>query len=160
MSKSALLRLLNKINGVILPGGDGDYQRVAKIIVQYSRNQKIKKNRIFPVLGICLGAQILMKIETSRKILKLTDSYNMDLPLIFTSHRRKCQLFGHAPEDLIKVMERKTISFNAHLNSILVSDFFRRKELMRHYQVLTYNRDTKGKEFISTFEGNKLVLYL
>eukprot|EP00111_Clytia_hemisphaerica_P007446 TCONS_00021640-protein len=159
IGKFSLLKLLNKINGVILPGGDGDFQRVAKIIVQYSRKQKVKKNRLFPVLGICLGAQILMKIQTTQKILKSTDSYNMDLPLIFTKHRRKSQLFGHAPEDLIRVIERKTISFNAHLNSILVSDFFRREELVKHYQILTINRDIKGKQFISTFEDKNAPIF-
>ena len=115
INKRSLIKLLKKINGVILPGGFGNYQPVARVIVKYARAMS-KRNKPFPVLGICLGAQILMKIETDEPILKATDSQNIPLPLdFFEDEWKKSQLFGKAPNSLIQVLKTKAVTYNCLL---------------------------------------------
>ena len=153
MDKRSLKKLLRKINGVILPGGFGNYQPVARVIVKYSREMS-RRNKPFPVLGICLGAQVLMKIETDEPILKATDSHNIPLPLdFFGGEWKKSQLFGKAPINLIKVLKTKSVTYNAHLNGVLLSDFQRRDSLKKRYRLISTNEDRNGKTFLSTFEG-------
>ena len=159
MDKKSLKKLLKKINGVILPGGFGNYQPAARVIVRYSRKLS-KKNILFPVLGICLGAQILMKIETNEPIIKPTDAHNVPLPLKFVTRPREewkeSQLFRNAPLSLIQVLKTKQLTYNAHLNGVLLSDFTRRESLKKRFRVITTNEDIEGKTFISTFEGQSL----
>jgi gamma-glutamyl hydrolase len=54
MSKEETLEKLKKLNGVFLPGGDGDYYNYAKFIFE----QVLEFNRegtFYPIWGTCMG---------------------------------------------------------------------------------------------------------
>ena len=151
-----LKRLLSKINGVILPGGDGDlgnsgYEAISRIVIDYSKEQA-KKNILFPVLGICRGSQVILSVEYDEDILTPTDSSNLSLPLFFTKHVKKSKLFGHAPQGLVESLS-KPITFNAHQNSITPDTFYKLDKLKENFRILSNSFDRKGVEFISTYEG-------
>jgi len=151
-----LRTMLRKVNGVLIPGGDGDladsgYSRISKAATEYSREQA-KKGIPYPVLGICRGSQMIMQLLSEEEILRPSDSSNITLPLMFTKEARKSQLFGKAPKDLIRVLKEKALTFNAHVYSALYENFKKHPELTKQFRILTTNYDRRGIEFISTYE--------
>lgn len=66
------VHILEKMNGIIVPGGFGDRGIEGKILAaQYAREHKI------PYLGICLGMQIAL-IEVARHLLKYSDAHSTE----------------------------------------------------------------------------------
>ena len=49
---------------------------------------------------------------------------------------------------------------NAHANGIPVDTFYNQTELVKSFRVISTNYDRNGTNFISTFEGMKLVFVL
>ena len=67
------LRLLNKYDGIIVPGGFGSTGVEGKIsVIQYVREKKI------PYLGICYGMQ-LMVVEFARNVAKLAKAHTREV---------------------------------------------------------------------------------
>jgi len=158
-----LLRLLNKLNGFVLPGGDADvadsgYARVSKVVINYSK-KLAKKGIKFPVVGICRGAQMMMIAESNKDFLVETDSLNLSIPLHFTKEAAGSRLFGHASKGLIKALGKRSITMNAHANGIPVDTFYNLTALTKVFRVLSTNYDRNGTNFISTFEGRHAPLY-
>jgi len=154
--KKELRKILRSINGVIIPGGDGDladsgYSVISQEAIKYSRKQT-KKGIPYPVLGICRGSQMIMQLASEEEILRPSDSSNLSLPLTMTKDARHSQLFGHVSKSLRKVMEEKPVTFNAHLNSVLYETFEQHPELQKQFRVTSTNFDRRGIKFISTYE--------
>lgn len=157
-------RLLHKLNGFILPGGDADisdsgYARVSKQVINFSKKMA-KKGIKFPVLGICRGAQMMMLAEAKTDFLVETDSLNLSIPLDFAEEYRQSRLFGHAPKGLIKSLSKRSITMNAHALGIPTLSFYNNTALMKKFRVISTNYDRNGTHFISTFEGKFLFLSL
>ena len=148
---------MHRINGILIPGGDGDladsgYRRISEAAIKYSR-RLAKKGIPFPVLGICRGSQMMIQLVTEEDPLDATDSMNITMPLIFTEEITRSQLFKNAPKDLIRLLERKPVTFNAHVNSVTVAKFNSIGKLKKQFRIVSTNYDRRGIEFISTFEG-------
>ena len=96
--KKELRRILQSINGVVIPGGDGDlaesgYSIISQEVIEYSRLQA-EKGILYPVLGICRGSQMIMQLASEEEILKPSDSSNLTLPLSLTKDAKHSKLFG------------------------------------------------------------------
>ncbi|XP_066919217.1 gamma-glutamyl hydrolase A-like [Clytia hemisphaerica] len=155
-NKRKLRKLLKSINGVLIPGGDGDladsgFSIISQEVVEYSRKQA-KKGIPYPVLGICRGSQMIMQLGSEEEILRPSDSSNLTLPLTLTKDARDSQIFGHATEDLLRVVQEKPITFNAHIYSVLYETFEQHPELQKQFRVTSTNFDRRGIKFISTYE--------
>lgn len=162
-SKDDLDRLLRKLNGFILPGGDADvsdsgYARVSKQVINYSKKMA-KKGIKFPVLGICRGAQMMMLAEAKSDFLVETDSLNLSIPLDLTKEAKSSRLFGHASKGLLKILSKRSVTMNAHAFGIPTLSFYNNTDLMKTFRVLSTNYDRNGTQFISTFEGRNAPLY-
>jgi len=156
-------KLLRKINGVILPGGDADvgdsgYERISKQSIAFSK-KLAKKNQTFPVLGICRGAQMMMMAEAGKDFLEDTDSLNLSLPLTFTKEAPESRMFGHAPKGLLKRLKTDAITFNAHAAGIPTLNYYNNSALKKTFRAISTNFDRNGTEFVSTFEGRHAPLY-
>ena len=150
-------KLLRKLNGVVLPGGDADvgdsgYERISKQSIAFSK-KLAKKNITFPVLGICRGAQMMMMAEAGKDFLEETDSLNLSLPLKFTSEAKESRLFGHAPQGMMKSLAKDALTFNAHAMGIPTLNFYNNSKRQKAFRAISTNYDRNGTKFISTFEG-------
>ncbi|PIQ85688.1 MAG: CTP synthetase [Candidatus Omnitrophica bacterium CG11_big_fil_rev_8_21_14_0_20_45_26] len=68
MQRGNIARLLNKVDGILVPGGFGNRGIEGKIrVIQYARENKI------PFLGICLGMQCAV-IEFARSVAELKNA--------------------------------------------------------------------------------------
>jgi len=163
ITSTDLERLLHKINGFILPGGDADvsdsgYARVAKHVIKFSKRMA-RKGIKFPVLGICRGAQMMMLAEANKDFLVETDSLNISMPLHFGKEAKSSRLYGKAPKGLIKALKTRALTMNAHALGVPTASFYNNTSLMKKFRVISTNYDRNGTNFISTFEGRHAPLY-
>lgn len=150
--------IMSKINGVLLPGGiasfrerDGFADAASHI---YRIAKEMNEDRIhFPILGICLGFEVLVYIMSGRSddILTSCDAENIAWPLNFTTSARHSRMFKYAPEDIIDMLKTEDLTFNVHRQCVTI------KKLNSHnitdqFRVLSTNRDRNGREFISSLE--------
>ena len=96
---------------------------------------------------------MMIQLVAEEDPLDATDSLNITMPLIFTEEITRSQLFKNAPKDLIRLLERKPVTFNAHVNSVTVAKFNSIEKLKKQFRIVSTNYDRQGIEFISTFEG-------
>ena len=80
--EETVLSKLSMVNGVLIPGGAGDYRHVGKIIL----DKAIEYNdagQFFPVWGTCLGFEFLSKVtaEKEEDVLQRIEAKKIGLPL-------------------------------------------------------------------------------
>ena len=51
---ASLLNKLERVNGILFPGGGGDYMDVANLILDYAIQQN-DQGKFYPIWGTCLG---------------------------------------------------------------------------------------------------------
>ena len=99
---------------------------------------------------------MILTATSEEESLDPTDAMNLSLPLKFTTHLNQSQLFGNASPALLKVLETKPLTFNAHVNGMSIEKFMDNKMLTRQFRVISTNFDRRGLEFVSTYEGQYL----
>ncbi len=139
MPDKDLYEVLHSINGVILSGGDGelansDYEKVSRIVYEYSMQKYDKEGEIWPVLGICRGSQILPVFTAARDFLVHTFSKNYSIPLELTDEWKESRLLGNASEGVIETLSKKPITINAHLYSLPTHFFMNNPDLYNFYR--------------------------
>jgi len=159
ISESDLLQLFSNINGVILPGGDQDllhsaYARNAALAVKYSIEAS-KRGDYFPVWGTCMGFQALLIIVagSDKVISQSKGTWDTSLTLDFTDDLVLSRMFYRAPLKLIKTIESKAVTYNAHYNCVSIHAYRKSHELKSFFRVLSTNKDANGEVFLSTIEA-------
>ena len=158
MPNDELKKVIQSINGVVLSGGDGQlfnshYDKVAKMVYDYSIKKMEEEREHWPILGICRGSQILPIFTEKKDFLVHTDSKNYSIPLEFYGEYKKSKLFGHASDGVIETLKNKPITINAHLYSLPSKFFLKSKVLKDFYRIISLNNDKEGIRFVSTYEG-------
>jgi len=84
-SRDVTLEKLSHLNGVLFPGGDGDYLEYGRFI--YDQILEYNKNGVYyPMWGTCLGFEdlIIYASDEGTAILDIFPVQNTSLPLKFT----------------------------------------------------------------------------
>ncbi|XP_071943791.1 LOW QUALITY PROTEIN: gamma-glutamyl hydrolase-like [Antedon mediterranea] len=168
------VKLFNSLNGLILPGGDvnnllqSPYGKTAKIFFDLSIEGMDKTGDYFPILGICLGFQLLTQLPIKKDIMRHgSDSENLAIPLKFTPDMDNGNLFNvhTTPYSVLEALTEHNTTFNNHVHSVsqkVCIDFpqnFTKVGLEKFYRVLSVNNDRQGIEFLSTIEAYDYPIY-
>ena len=87
------LEKLSKVNGVLFPGGGGDYMRIGKLIVDEAKKMN-DAGDFFPLWGTCLGFERLAVFTASSdNILEAYGAHHVSLPITFTKDPRETKMF-------------------------------------------------------------------
>jgi gamma-glutamyl hydrolase len=87
------------------------------------------------------------------------DSYNLPLPLDFTSLAANSRLYGNLPNDVIQSFATKNITINLHHDGVAPSTYENNPRLSSFVNLLSTNVDRKGNPFGSSFEAKKVPIY-
>ena len=157
LSEDELLKLYNSINGVIFPGGDSSlsksgYGKTGKQLFLHAKTANAKGD-YFPLLGICLGCQLLSYLVAGKNPLNRTDSSHIDLKLKYTPETANSRLFKDMDPSLKERLQEEAISYNNHKFSVLVDTFNANSNLKSFYKNLATSEGRKGLEFVAAMEG-------
>eukprot|EP00826_Nyctotherus_ovalis_P038329 TRINITY_DN3585_c0_g1_i1.p1 TRINITY_DN3585_c0_g1~~TRINITY_DN3585_c0_g1_i1.p1 ORF type:complete len:305 (+),score=67.27 TRINITY_DN3585_c0_g1_i1:207-1121(+) len=174
LSRDEIRAVLNKVNGVLLPGGNTNvkvnekdrvvcsmYAKAAKIIIEEAK--AINDNgEYFPVFGICLGFQSMIAAEAEDiNIVEKKDvglGYNATLE--YTCNYVNSKLLSAMPRHLLDYMGKVKSTHNYHGYSVDYDLFRSDSQLSKTYKVLSLSKSKDGTaSFISMIEGNKYPFY-
>lgn len=158
-------KLYRSINGLLLPGGHqttkaSSYYNASKTLLELAV-QTNDGGGYFPVLGICLGHQVLTRWISGVRdrcitAMKVKDSVR---PLNLSSGCcRGSKMIGSIPTPLLK--SNPTIAtYHAHDFSCSLQKFLASERLKNFFRVLSTNIDDEGMEFVSTMEAKRYPFY-
>ena len=172
--RSELSALLQRVNGVLLPGGPQDlkdekqpyYPRVKAYYetIRWLYLEVVRMNREgthFPLWGTCQGFEELILSATDFGSELLWGAYKgtMDvaLPLDFTEKAATSRMFSSSGIPALDQAVRKTlaeqpITPNLHSNGVQPETFRGSPALNEHFDILSTNT-VEGMSFVSTIEG-------
>lgn len=157
MKMEELKALLGSINGVVFPGGASNlrtssYARTGRIIFDYAVNAK-KKGEAFPLLGICLGFQLLTRLVARKNLLRRTDAKGISMPMQYTKQSSRSAMFGKLDSKMKGWIMTRPLTYNSHRWGIYPRDFNSNYRLRAFFNILSTSKDRKGIEFVAAMEG-------
>ncbi|XP_060869860.1 gamma-glutamyl hydrolase A-like [Metopolophium dirhodum] len=151
--------IVKKVNGILVPGGGcalnisfGISQSINEI---FHIAKHINDNRDrFPILGICLGFELLLIASIGGKNpLIRCNSNNVNLPLnLIPTMEDKSVLFKTMPKDIRNILLTEPVTANHHNYCVTKKNFISMK-LDRFWNPITVNKDENNLTFISTVEA-------
>eukprot|EP00930_Biecheleria_cincta_P091285 TRINITY_DN80817_c0_g1_i1.p1 TRINITY_DN80817_c0_g1~~TRINITY_DN80817_c0_g1_i1.p1 ORF type:complete len:346 (-),score=35.87 TRINITY_DN80817_c0_g1_i1:158-1195(-) len=162
---TALHELLRSLNGIVFTGGGLDladtsspYYRTGKYIfdwVKHTNDQGI----YYPLTGHCMGFQylaILASGDNSSVLLRNSfDSEDLSLALSWTPAANASSWLRRMPGSIKKTFSEEPSTTNLHHDGVTTASFFGSPQLSSFFDIISTNKDRKGKEFISTMEAKK-----
>lgn len=146
---------LGKLNGVLFPGGGGDYKDIGQLIVNHAKEMN-DKGDFFPLWGTCLGFERLaLFTATDSHILQHYGAKHVSLPITFVKDPRTTKMFCPMGDESLKLQEGN-YTLNSHQYSIPQETFETDPGLKEMWDVtsLSYDPNLK-KPFVATIEGKK-----
>ncbi|NP_001192053.1 gamma-glutamyl hydrolase-like precursor [Acyrthosiphon pisum] len=151
--------VVNKVNGILVPGG-GCAFNISFGISQSTNEVFHIAKRVndggdhFPILGICLGFELLLIASIGGKNpLTCCNSNNVNLPLnLIPTMEEKSMLFKTMPKDIRNILLTEPVTANHHKNCITKKNFTS-MELDNFWNPITLNKDENNLTFISTVEA-------
>ncbi|XP_063695545.1 gamma-glutamyl hydrolase-like [Culicoides brevitarsis] len=162
--KQYYVDIMQKINGILFPGGatyfdvSNGYSDAGMYIYEIAKEMN-DRGEYFPLWGTCLGFELLTYVDYGR-IEHRTDcsSHNQPLNLEFKQNFRESKLFSNAPEEILKDLKDKPITYNYHQYCVTEKTLCE-TGLSGNWRVMSTNKDWDGLEFISTMEHFKYPFY-
>ncbi|XP_022196020.1 gamma-glutamyl hydrolase A isoform X1 [Nilaparvata lugens] len=154
------LDLMKNINGLLYPGGDADfdvangYASTGHIL--YKMAKKVNDNGgHMPILGICLGFELLMHVANNNKELRTDcNATNTMLALRFKPDFQDSKLFSDADPSILHILSTQPVTANFHKYCVTEQNFTK-QGLDKEWKILSLNDDSNALEFVSTFESKK-----
>lgn len=73
------------------------------------------KENNFPILGVCLGFELLVYLDVnSYEVLAECNASDITLPLQFTKNFHNSRLYGKAPQEIIDILHKRSVTYNHH----------------------------------------------
>ena len=90
---SVTLDKITKLDGILLPGGSGDYKAFAKQIFDTVKSLN-DQGTFYPLWGTCLGFQNLARSAASGLVISALYAEDVNLPLEFIDDPTQTKMFG------------------------------------------------------------------
>jgi len=165
-TEQELTELFKNINGAFFPGGGTNIYgtkiyKTGKQIIDMAK-AAFDNGDYFPVMGHCLGFELISTIVADGdEVLQSVDAENISLPLYFNKDFKNSRMFGNCPSNIVSYYQdtKNPVTLNNHIWSLYPEKYNGNSKLKNFFRIISTNKDRKGKEFISTFEGFKYPVY-
>jgi len=151
---------LEKVDGVLFPGGGGDYIEVGKKILEYVK-AKNDAGHFYPLWGTCLGYERLVQYtaDVGDAALTLIGLDKASVPLKFTKNpllTRMFRPFGLKAYEF----ERLPLTYNSHDWAVDPKLFKTDKALSEFWDVTSISTvPNNGTEFVASIEAKHYPIY-
>ena len=152
---------LSKLDGVLFPGGDGDYDvyggKIISKIMEYNDN-----GHFYPAWGTCLGYDYMMIWASSVRedVLEPRNAHGISLPLKFVVDPATTYMFEDLGQAAYK-FESEAMSYQSHSYGVDPTKFVTDAGLASMYRLTSINYEPDGQHlpFAATVEGIKYPFY-
>jgi len=156
-SQEVTLDKLSKLNGVLFPGGDGDYLEFGRVV--FNKIKEYNDNgTYYPAWGTCLGFEdfVIYAADEGEKAMELFVVENASLPLKFVKDPRKSKMFKWLNNKAF-AFEDNAFAYNAHNFGVSPAKFETDEGLKEMFEVISTSKmpGDNATEFVTTFEGRK-----
>ncbi|XP_063827781.1 gamma-glutamyl hydrolase-like [Ostrinia nubilalis] len=159
--------LMQKINGVILPGGEAPLRR-SQINGYADAGQHIYELAMemndagdyFPIFGECLGLQFLIVVASGRgePQNKMRCHGFGNFPIYYADGFRNSKLFAGASDDVLDILKNEAVTVNAH-KFCITDENLKAFNLTKDWLVSSYSDDIYGAKFIASIEHTRYPFY-
>lgn len=154
--------LMNKINGILFPGGGGilqsnGYGRAGKFIFDIAVEMN-DKGDYFPLWGTCLGFELLNLLAAKKNWMKACSAKDLPANLTFVEGFEDSRIFKDLDSSLKNKMQNQNITIHYHQWCLTPSNYSA-SHLNEYFKVLATNTDLNGVTFVSVVEAYKYPFY-
>lgn len=105
---------LSKLDGVLFPGGGGDYIDIGKLVIEEAKKMN-DAGKFFPVWGTCLGFERIAMYTADKpdSVLEKFGSEHHSLPLKFLKQPEQTKMFCGMGEEA-KNLVSGNFTYNSH----------------------------------------------
>jgi len=144
---------LSKLDGVLLPGGDGDDYDIGQFVFEQVKKYN-DQGHFYPVWGTCLGYENMVAYTADAGLDSwgIFDYHKVSLPLIFTkdpSETRMYEGLGKKAEEFAS----GNYTYNSHRYGISPSTFESDQGLADFWDVTAISLMPNGTEFVASMEA-------
>lgn len=140
---------LSKVNGVLYPGGGGDYDRIGKLILEHAKKMN-DAGEFFPIWGTCLGFEALVRYTATNESIAL-EHYGVhaqSLRLDFQEDPRHTKMYCPLDVNAFK-FGTGNYTLNSHSWSANPGSFYSDEGLSEMWDVTAHSYDENGKPFVA-----------
>lgn len=164
MAPEAFDRMLAKVNGALITGGETPLQSLASPYMRASSRlyehslARHAEGEVWPLWGTCMGMQVLSILGAGDPSVLLTRAYDSEglmLPLSLTPAAASSRLLCSSclRGDALAILETKDSTANYHHDGVPPDAFAPGTRLGDAFAVLSTNVDRRGRAFASTIEA-------
>jgi len=162
MPEKEVEEIFHSVNGVLFPGGRTDwetregYYKHAIHFYTKAKEAVADNNDYFPIWATCLGLEVIYVIESRNdhnSVLSDYDNKDVSLNLEFTAKAEESRLFKDMPPDLYRALKEERLTYCNHGKGVDPKTHEREQNLASFFDVLSLNKDSQDKTFVSTVEG-------
>lgn len=160
-SDEVTLEKLTKLNGVLFPGGSGDYLSKGRFVLEQVKRFN-DEGTYYPLMAICLGLQNLCVFtsDLGEQVLDSFPLYKTSIPLEFKKNPRETQIFSQMRPDEIKLISTEDVNYNNHHFAVKVENFETDKGLKDFWEVTAVHKmPDDGREFVAAIESKQYPIY-
>lgn len=166
-SKNKVEEILNKVNGVLLPGGDrnlkigGQFENVAKYILDHVIHLYDTQGITLPLWGTCQGFELLhVLMANSTDVLSKYNAFNIRSALqINQENFNSARMFKDFSEKDAYNIQKYNLTAQFHNWGVAESEYEKFPILKKTFMITSYAKDLDNKTYINSVEGVKYPFY-
>ena len=158
-NENTIKEKMKNLNGIVFPGGGGDYLKTGKIILEEVKKYN-DKGIYYPLWGTCLGLENLaiFTSDLGEKVLESFELFFTSIPLKLTGENSK--IFEGLSLNELKTLESKNYLFNNHFFGISPARFETDQGLKNFWSVTsTHKLPSDGRDFVASIEAKDYPIY-
>ncbi|CAK1556228.1 unnamed protein product [Leptosia nina] len=163
--RSYYRELMQKVNGVLFPGGatffnqSHGYADAAQHIYEIAQEFN-EAGDYFPIFGTCLGFQLIIILASGRGPIENRETcYSFEnLPLILSPDFRSSKMYKDITDEQVKTLVNEDVTVNSHQFCILDKNL-EAYNLKRDWKATSYGYDKNNIRFIASYEHKRYPFY-
>lgn len=153
--ENVTLDKIQRVNGILFPGGDGDYLEYGRKVFQVAKEMN-DNGTYLPVWGTCMGYEYIVSYisDDGWDVLNVYDYETGSMALEFTEAPGETKMFNWLGNKAY-LFENYNLTYNAHHWGMNPDKFKTDKGLQELFKLTSISYMPDGRPFVATIESEQ-----
>jgi len=153
--EDVIIEKVSKLDGVLYPGGGGDYINSGQIVLDHIKKSN-DEGKFYPAWGTCLEFERLATFTASDpdSVLEAYGVHHESIPIELKVHPDDSKMFSQLDMTYVRTFQTGNYTYNSHSYSIDPKKFESDSKLKEFWTFTSTSKDENGREFVSSMEAN------